>query len=244
MGIEHPELTQREYEVRCEWGQCGLAAIAPGCDAIVIIDVFSFTTSVDIAVSRGASIHPYRFRDESAVAFAESVGALLAGQNERGYTLRPHSLVDIEPGTRLVLPSPNGSTLSQLAAGDGGLPTFAACLRNASAVAAAAARCGPRVAVIPAGELWPNDGSLQPALEDQCGAGAVIAQLPGRRSPEAEAAVAVFRDALHELFARMRGCASGVWKQLRALDRDIELAAQHDVSDAAPMLRDGVYGRG
>lgn len=29
MGIDHPELTQREYEVRCEWGQCDVSDTGP-----------------------------------------------------------------------------------------------------------------------------------------------------------------------------------------------------------------------
>ena len=64
----------------------------------------------------------------------------------------------------------------------------------------------------------------------------MIAQLPGRRSPEAEAAVAVFerfRSQLHEAIA---GSVSGRELAARGFLRDIELAAGLDASDAVPLL--------
>lgn len=84
------------------------------------------------------------------------------------------------------LPSPNGSTVSTTA---GAIATFTACLRNCRAVAAHALTRGLRIAVVPAGEQW-GDGALRPAIEDLIGAGAVLACLPGRPSPEAETAIA------------------------------------------------------
>jgi 2-phosphosulfolactate phosphatase len=51
-----------------------------------------------------------------------------------GYSLSPESLAGVPLGTRIVLPSPNGSQLSFLASDWG--KVFAASLRNASAVAA------------------------------------------------------------------------------------------------------------
>ena len=50
---------QDDYDVRCEWGLHGVQRLAPISDAVIIVDVLSFSTSVVIAVERGAVIFPY-----------------------------------------------------------------------------------------------------------------------------------------------------------------------------------------
>jgi len=156
--------------------------------------------------------------------------------------LSAQSLLGIDRGERLVLPSPNGSTLSHRAAEltpDGAI--FAACLRNSAAVAVAAARIGRRTGVIAAGERWPPDGTLRPALEDLLGAGAVIARLPGRRSPEAALAAAAYEWARPNLAEVVRGCSSGRQLAEWGRERDLELAGEVDVSACAPRLSDGGF---
>src|SRR5688572_5117237 len=175
---------QDGFDVRCEWGEEGVRRLAPECRVIVIVDVLSFSTCVSVAVERDAVVYPYRFKDVTAGPYAASVGAVLAGSREAGgYSLSPASLREIPAGTKLVLPSPNGATLTLLA---GDAPVLAGCLRNAAAVAACAATFGGPIGVIPAGERWP-DGTLRPAVEDLIGAGAVISRLGGAKSPEARA---------------------------------------------------------
>ncbi len=227
--------TQSEYDLRCEWGRPGVEYLAPISDVVIIIDVLSFSTAVDIAVARGASILPHRWKDESAAAFAASKGALLAVPRmpETGYSLAPASLQSIPAGTVLVLPSPNGSTLSTIPSA---ALTYTACIRNAAAVAAHAQRHRARIAVIPAGEQWPGD-ALRPAIEDLIGAGAVLTNLPGRTSPEAETAIAVFdrfRNNLREALSR-----SGSGQELieRGFPSDVELAAEYGVSSAIPIFQ-------
>ena len=161
---------QREFDIRCEWGEPGVAALAPISDAVIIVDVLSFSTSVEIAARNGALVFPYRWRDDRAVGFAAAVQAVLAEPRRTvgSYSLSPASLLDIQPGTRLVLPWPNGATLTLAARPT---PVFVGCLRNAAAVAAAARQLGPKIAVIAAGERWPGDHSLRPCVEDPIGAG-------------------------------------------------------------------------
>jgi 2-phosphosulfolactate phosphatase len=205
---------------------------------VIIVDVLSFSTCVEIAVSRGATVLPFGWTDARASAFARETGAELAGpRGQTRLSLSPASFVDLPPGTRVVLPSPNGAALS-LAAGRGSV--LAGCLRNATAVARAAETLGDRVLVLAAGEQWP-DGSLRPCVEDWLGAGAIADALTGARSPEAEAARASFRAVRTELRRALWGSASGAELTERGYGGDVDLAAALDVSTAVPVFRDAAY---
>ena len=154
---------QAEFEIRCEWGLAGLRDLAPISDAVIIVDVLSFSTALDVATSRGGIIFPYPLKDDSAATYAASLNAQLASASRGiGFSLSPASLTRMEAGCRLVLPSPNGAALSFSANHP---HVLAACLRNATAAAALAARLGSTIAVIPAGEIR-DSGDLRPSLED------------------------------------------------------------------------------
>lgn len=237
----------RQAEIRFEWGPVGGAELAKACDVLVVVDIFSFTTAVDVAVSRGAIVYPFPRQDNSAVEFAQSIGAELAVDRrklsgERPYSLWPRSLEQIPEGTKLVLPSPNGSAISAAAARSG-REVLAGCLRNRSAVARAALQLGATIGVIAAGERWP-DGSLRPAYEDLIGAGAVISCLgtEGRLlTGEAAAARAAFDDAESDLLQRLIGTASSRELVDLGFEGDAHIAGQTDLSTAWPLLRDGAY---
>lgn len=231
---------QAEFDVRCEWGERGVALLAPMSDVVIIVDVLSFTTSVEIATGQGAKVFPYSWKDDRAEEFARSVGAEVADRNNpHRYSLSPASLLNLPAGVRLVLPSPNGSTLSLMA---GSATALAGCLRNCRAVAGAASKMGRSVAVIPAGERW-ADGSLRPCFEDWAGAGAIISFLRGTLSPEASAAMAAFESAAGNLFDRIRLCSSGKEKTGRSEEHDLRLATELDVSPCVPILSGGAYVR-
>jgi 2-phosphosulfolactate phosphatase len=149
-----------------------------------------------------------------------------------GFSLSPSSLLGLSAGSRLVLLSPNGAALSFHARHEA---VLAACLRNVRAVAHAAAAIGRTVGVIPAGETW-SGGELRPCLEDLVGAGAVIAELRGGRSPEAELAVACFERFRGDLSGALRKSSSGKELIERGFAGDVELAAEYNVSTAVPRL--------
>ena len=240
MTADIPEFARQSgFDVRVGWGTHGLAALRDACGVLIVVDVLSYTTSVEICVARGAIVHPLPLRDTTGAELARCVGGVLAGANERGWSLKPSTLEDIDAGVRIVMPSPNGSRLSTLC---GAVPTLAGCLRNASAVATRAVEMGETIGIVAAGEEWP-DRSLRPAFEDQCGAGAIVASLPATlsRSPEAASAAAVFADARASLFGRLLECASGREKQSRDLVRDVELAAALDVSRTVPGRVEGAF---
>lgn len=233
-----PAHVQEGFDVRCEWGLSGIAALAPASDVVVVVDVLSFTTCVEVAAASGAVVLPYRFKDDTASDFAARSDALLASSRDgRGYSLSPASLVGIPGGTRLVLPSPNGATISLAAPAT---RTVAGCLRNATAVAREAARSGARIAVVPCGERWP-DGSLRPSLEDWLGAGAVVAALDGSKSPEATTAERMFAAAGGDLKQLVRSCASAREIIDRGFAADVDLAVDFDCSDVVPVLENGQY---
>jgi 2-phosphosulfolactate phosphatase len=234
---------QDAHQVRFEWGVQGLWAVAKGVDVIVVVDVLSFSTATDVALTRGARIFPFRYKDNRARAFAESMGASLAVDRrsmslENPFSLSPRSLTSLRAGTSVVLPSPNGAALA-LAAARVGPRVITACARNAAAVAQAIRASGSAsVAVIAAGEQW-EDGSLRPALEDLWGAGAVLSELRDLAlSPEARAAGACYWDldpkALQECSSARELIESG-------FEDDVLIALERNSSSTVPLLHDGSF---
>jgi 2-phosphosulfolactate phosphatase len=245
----HREHRQHDYPLRLEWGAAGAEALAPA-EIAVVVDVLSFTTTVTVAVERGIAVHPFLWNDDRAAAFAARHDAVLAVQRQdaadagTGLSLSPVSLATADGVRRLVLPSPNGSTISTLLADSGAL-VVGACLRNRRAVAnwlAPRVAAGADVAVVPAGERW-QDGSLRPAVEDLWGAGAVLDALgPVTLSPEAAAAVAAFRAV--RLPEDLAACSSGRELLARGYAGDVAMAADIDASTVVPVLLDGVFVSG
>jgi 2-phosphosulfolactate phosphatase len=218
-------------KVACEWGRAGAAQPA---DVAIIVDVMSFSTCVAIAAERGARIFPFWGRREDAEALARAVGASLAAstRDKTSLSLAPSSLTAMRPGESLVLASPNGSRCSLAAKAK---DVLCGSLRNAAAVARAAAGAGETILVAPAGELW-SDGALRVAFEDLMGAGAIISCLGGDMTPEARAAAAAFERALPDLEDQLFACASGRELVGRGFPEDVALAAALNVSAAVPLL--------
>ncbi len=210
----------------------------------MVVDVLSFTTSVSVAVERGTVVYPAAWRDSRAADLAAAEEAALAvGRREvtaeHPWSLSPAALLRAPAPERLVLPSPNGSAIAAAASG----AVVAACLRNAPAVARWLVASGygteaTPVAVVPAGERWP-DGTLRPALEDALGAGAVVAALADlgcvSSSPEA-AALRALHSGTADVAAAVRACGSGDELRRHGFGDDVEIAVQMGVSDVVPVL--------
>lgn len=221
-----------------EWGKNGLLSLADKVDVLIIVDVLSFSTCVDIAVGRGAIVYPYVFKDERAAVYADELKAELAHKRgESKYSLSPGSLLDIPDKTKLVLPSPNGSELSTLV---NGVPIFTACLRNAKAVANQASVIGDSIGVVAAGERW-SDNSIRFAIEDMLGAGAVIYCLNNELSIDAKAAKIVFESNADTIESVLLQSVSGQELIGRGYKGDVSIAAKVNVSDVAPRLIKGAF---
>jgi 2-phosphosulfolactate phosphatase len=232
---------QSAFDIRCEWGLAGVRLVGGLADVVVIVDVLSFSTCVDVAVSRGAGIFPYRWKDQNAPEYAVQCGAELAGRRgEPGkFSLSCASMFNAVTGSKIVLPSPNGSALTMEAA-DLGRIVLSGCFRNCRAVAQYAQAHGKTIAVIPAGERWP-DASLRPAAEDFAAAGAIIANLRGTASPEASVALATWNGIKNDLAAFLESCASGRELIERGFAEDVAIAAKLDTSATVPVLRQSAF---
>ena len=227
-----------------------MEALADEADVAVVVDVLSFATSVTVALEIGATVLPYPWRDDSAVAFAQRHGAVLAvGRSQTGtgrVSLSPAEMRAHAPsGGAVVLPSPNGSTIAhRLASGTTTCVAACATRRPWRTGWTADSRTRPRVAVVAAGERWPDD-SLRPAVEDLWGAGAVLSALaaggrPGF-SPEARAARATYEAIGTDLAAALHDCAGGQELDALGFGADVDVAAAVGASSVVPVLRDGVF---
>ncbi|MPZ83150.1 MAG: hypothetical protein GEV28_23265 [Actinophytocola sp.] len=248
-----------------EWGRDGVAELGPHCAVLIIVDVLVFATTVDIALGRGGRVLPLPWRDERAVEAARAAGAVLtrsglagiegsrtgrttpaADAAGGGWTLRPSSLVTLPEGTFLAISSPNGATLCAAAAKTG-TTVLAGCLRNASAVAAAAVDIAgdAPVGIVPAGERWRDtpDRRLRPGIEEWLGAGAIAAAVTGRRAPSAEAELAAvtYRAVAGRVGELVAESVSGRELVAAGVPDDVALASDVDASRVVPVLVDGVF---
>jgi 2-phosphosulfolactate phosphatase len=241
---------QSQYQVRFDWGLEGARTIAGDADVIVVIDVLSFTTSVDIAVGLGAEVVVSSVPDAPAAA-ARHDALLAGGRGAEGLTLSPASITPESIGARrrIVLPSPNGSALSAALVGHPAV-VVAGSLRNRRAIAEwALAQQGDKgdrftVAVIASGEAR-DDGTTRFAVEDLLGAGAVIDALADVGidycSPESAAAAAAFTGLRNATGHLIGASASGRELAEGGFRRDIDIAIELDVSRAVPVLGEFSY---
>jgi 2-phosphosulfolactate phosphatase len=239
---------QDGFSAGFDWGPVGAEVVAG--DIVAVVDVLSFTTAVTVAAERGIDVYPYRWRDETAVAYAEQCGATLAvGRSAAGpgeVSLSPVSIRRVTGITRLVLPSPNGSTIAKQLS-DRGATVIAVSLRNRLATADWVREqlqgAQSKVVAIAAGERWP-DGSLRPAVEDLWGAGGFLSALGSDHlSPEARTAVAAYEAIGDDLPKHLRECAGGRELTQYGFAEDVAIAAEVDTSSVVPVLEDGMMFR-
>jgi 2-phosphosulfolactate phosphatase len=227
--------TQDTFGVRLEWGLDGLQVIAPHCTVVIIVDVLSFSTSIDLIVGKGA----------------RATLTTWTGDSDYG-PRRPSALKSVQANTDVQMRSPNGGMLCERAAEV--TQVMAGCLRNANAVATKAIEIADRgpIGVIAAGEQWGVNlgerkapGRLRMAIEDYLGAGAIVSALVAEgytpASPEAALAATTYRAAEPYLGDLLGGCGSGLELGEHELSEDIAIAGQVNVSKTAPHLVNGVF---
>ncbi|WP_109315213.1 2-phosphosulfolactate phosphatase [Pseudovibrio ascidiaceicola] len=216
--------------VHLEWGR---NACSDGYAATVIVDCLSFSTATSVACGRGAVVVPVADRDHGQALAAEIGGVCAGRRREAGFSLSPPTLMGLSAKDVLVLPSPNGATLSALPR-EGRV--FAAAFRNVAAVAAYLKEVSGKVLLVAAGEKWP-DGSLRPAFEDQLACGALAHMLNCPMSSEASFARAGYLACTDDLHGALQDCVSGQELAHYGYAADVEWAADLDSESCVPELR-------
>jgi len=238
--------SDRDYRCRLESGRSGATAAADRGDIIVIVDVLSFSTSVAVAVDRGAFIYPCPMGKDAGAIAARIGGTAAVRRREvplKGrFSLSPLTYAHIGPGQKVVVASPNGATCSACAAGSDFV--LAGALVNASAAGAVVSELMSRekksLSVIACGEIerFPDGGrEMRWALEDYLGAGAIMSHLGCSKSADARVCEAAFlqnRDYLSEL---IRDCRSGRELTEWGFGEDVDLSSRLDTYNCVPILR-------
>ena len=154
-----------------------------------MVDVLSFTTTLSVAVERGITVLPFRWKDERAAAYAAerdatlAVGRLEARRSTGRHGGQPLAGRHVAATGRRAAGAAVAERLGDLPSGspDGGAVVSApACATAPRSRAGSSSGPTRTVAVVAAGERWP-DGSLRPCAEDLWGAGAVLAAARPRR---------------------------------------------------------------
>jgi 2-phosphosulfolactate phosphatase len=234
--------------VRLAWGRRGAQEAAERGDILVVVDTLRFSTATATAVHHGALIYPCATDEALYTALAQRVGGEVALHHAAAptltrFSLSPRSFLTVEPGARVVLPSPNGSTCSQY--GSQAPALFVGALVNAQAVARAVSHLLDRashlnVTVLACGERWrisDEGGALRFAVEDYLGAGAILSALPFSQTIEAQVCAAAFQAMRDRLDAALWECESGHELRAKGLGEDVRFAARLNVYDTAPVLR-------
>jgi 2-phosphosulfolactate phosphatase len=241
---------QSRFNARFEWGLKGCQEIAPHSGVVVVVDVLSFSTAVDVALSRGVIILPAYDYDESAQKLALEKNAEMAVRRKdlvdgNQYSLSSLPWMNAESGTRVVLPSLNGARIC-LKASELCSNVICGCLRNANAVAEKARSMGNVVSIIAAGEKYPDDlNIMRPAFEDLVGAGAILCALNATApSPEAITAIGAFKACENRLQTLLLDCESGRELVKAGFREDVTIASELNVSRIIPVLIDGEFRDG
>ena len=234
----------RPATLEAAWSREGALTLAGQVEVLVVVDVLSYGTAVEVALSRGAMVIPADSGASDLPGFASKKAARLASKRAAGsgYSLSPASLASIPAGIRLVLPSPNGGAVSAALADRGKLVLLGA-LRNATAVANAGLALGQRIGLVACGERN-RDGSWRAAGEDLIGLGAIVSAIGARYATSSSLiaqAIAAFACSRKDLDRALASTPSGIELIERGFPDDVRCAAQWDVSDTVPILRDGLF---
>ncbi|WP_100012034.1 2-phosphosulfolactate phosphatase [Lentibacillus sediminis] len=237
---------QSPYACRVEWGRRGAREASERGDIVIIVDVLSFSSTVISALNYGAMIFPYPPHLDGK-KFAEQVNAeYTLGRAEAAKvgkpSLSPVSFNQEHANRKYVLSSRNGSFCTWIASKVPAL--LIGGLLNASSVASLAnqlrSQVKANITVVPCGEQWvgvnKNEDSLRPSIEDYLGAGAILSELKGDKSPEAEVCIGAFEYGRHKIGELVWESGSGRELRERGFEADVKHCSQLNVYQSVPKL--------
>jgi 2-phosphosulfolactate phosphatase len=237
---------QSPYSCRVEWGIRGAREAAERGDIIIIVDVLSFSSTVISALSQGAILYPYPpYLD--GVTYAKTLDAeYILGRAEAAKvgrpTLSPVSFKPEHAHKKYVLSSLNGAVCTWIASKVPALLIGA--LLNASSVASIVnqlrVQTGANITVVPCGEQWDDvkehENNLRPAIEDYLGAGAILSNLEGEKSPEAEVCIGAFNHSKEKISEIIWGCGSGRELRQKGFEADVSHCSNLNAYETVPLL--------
>lgn len=237
---------QSPYACRVEWGKRGAREASERGDITIIVDVLSFSSTVVSALHKGAIIFPYP-PDLNGKDYADRVGAeLILGRAEAARlgkpTLSPVTFRSVHSNKKYVLCSINGAFCTWIASKVPAL--LIGSLLNASSVATVANQLKKKtkanITVIPCGEQWNdiegNEDRLRPSIEDYLGAGDILSELEGDKSPEAEVCIGAFRSVERKINELIWESGSGRELRQRGFENDVKHCSRLNVYHTVPIL--------
>ncbi len=246
--MSHTFLSQFPYTCKLDWGVLGAKRAAERGEVILIVDVYSFSTTVAYAAARGASVIPCG-KSDNPVEIAKSVGGTVV-VNRRDvptlgkYSLSPETMLNAQPGEKIILPSRNGANCSRAA--QGAPHVIAGAFVNLKAVGECVnklletEKCG--VTIIACGEREKEDDhQLRVAIEDYLAAGAIVSMVKGEKSPEAEVCEGAYLSRRSRLKEILWESTSSRELREAGFARDVELSIAVDAFSIVPLLRKGAY---
>ena len=238
--------SQSPYSCRVEWGKRGAREAAERGDIIIIVDVLSFSSTVISALRYGAILYPCPPHLDGK-EYAEKMGAeYILGRAEAAKigkpTLSPVSFQPEHANRKYVLSSLNGAFCTWMASKVPAL--LIGSLLNATSAAAAAnelrVQTKANITVIPCGEQWSDvkeyEDTLRPSIEDYLGAGAILSNLKGEKSPEAEVCMGAYQSAKQKIKELIWNSGSGRELRARGFEEDVIHCSRLDAYQTVPIL--------
>jgi 2-phosphosulfolactate phosphatase len=240
--------------VHIDWNIDGVGYALKENNFVVIVDTLRFSSAVVTAVAHGFTIYPVADQ-QVGEDLARSVGAVLAGKPGRAkYTISPHSYLRAgkEDVRKVVLFSPNGATCAASASGKD--MVYIGCMLNAQALGNHISRIADHMArnvtLVAAGEQRAIDTgervvydkkAAHPvfAIEDYLSCGAILSYTHLEKSAEAKLCELAYASAKGTIRELMLDSFSGKYLVQHNLREDVDYAAQLNIYDVIPVVRNG-----